>query len=73
MAYKRIIQGLLEAYLKKKKKKKKKNSDEQEKEPIIRVRVGEKNPALGITICHHSASLVKPNGDPLFYPQTHDI
>ena len=27
--------------------------------------------SLGITVCHHSASLVMPNGDPrdgLFYP-----
>ena len=22
------------------------------------------NPSLGITVCHHSASLVMPNGDP---------
>ena len=35
----KLLQGLLEADLKKKKKKKK-NSDEQEKETIIRVRVG---------------------------------
>ena len=31
----------------------------------------EKNPSLGITVCHHSASLVMPNGDPrdgFFYP-----
>ena len=28
------------------------------------MRVGEKNPSLGITVCHHSASLVMPNGDP---------
>ena len=48
-----------------------KNSGEQEKEYIIRVRVGWKNPSLGITVCHHSASLVMPNGDPrdgFFYP-----
>ena len=32
---------------------------------IIRVRVGEKNPLLGITVCHYLASLVMPNGDPL--------
>ena len=54
-----------------KNKKDKKNLDEQEKESIIRVRVGQKNPSLGITICHHSASLVMPNGDPrdgFFYP-----
>ena len=48
-----------------------KNSGEQEKESIIRVRVGYKNPSLEITVCHHSASLVMPNGDPqdgFFYP-----
>ena len=48
-----------------------KNSGEQEKDSIIRVRVGKKNPSLGITVCHHSASLVMPNGDPrdgCFYP-----
>ena len=31
----------------------------------------EKNPSVGITVCHHSASLVMPNADPLdrfFYP-----
>ena len=29
------------------------------------------NPSLGITVCHHSASLVMPTGDPrdgFFYP-----
>ena len=31
---------------------------------IIRVRVGQKNPSLGITVCHHSASIVMQNGDP---------
>ena len=44
---------------------------EQEKESIIRVRVGKKNPYLVITVCHHPASLVMPNGDPgdgYFYP-----
>ena len=44
---------------------------EQEKESIIRVRVGWKNWSLTITICHHSASLVRPIGDPwdgFFYP-----
>ena len=49
----------------------KKNSGEQEKESIIRVRAGKENPSLGITICHHSASLEVPNGDPrdgFFYP-----
>ena len=48
-----------------------KNSGEQEKGSIIRVRVGKKNPSLGITVCHHSASLMMPNGDPrdrFFYP-----
>ena len=49
----------------------KKNSGEQEKESIICVRVGYKNPSLRITFCHHLASLVIPNGDPqdgFFYP-----
>ena len=35
------------------------------------MRVGQKNPSLGITVCHHLASLVMPNGDPwdrYFYP-----
>ena len=35
------------------------------------MRVGKKNPPLGITVCHHSASLVMPNGDTrdrFFYP-----
>ena len=44
---------------------------EQEKESIICVRVGSKNPSLVITVCHHSASLLMPNGDPrdeFFYP-----
>ena len=44
---------------------------EQEKESIICVRVGYNDPSLGITACHHSASLVMPNGDPrdaFFYP-----
>ena len=41
-----------------------KNSGEQEKESNIRVRVGKKNLSLVITVCHHSASLVMPNGDP---------
>ena len=47
------------------------NSGEQEKESIIRMRVGQKNLSLGIPVCHHSASLVMPNGDPgdgFFYP-----
>ena len=39
-------------------------SGEQEKESIIRVRMGLKNLSLVITICHHSASLVMPIGDP---------
>ena len=37
---------------------------EQEKKSIICVRVGEKNSPLATTVCHHSASLVMPNGDP---------
>ena len=44
---------------------------EQEKESIIRVRMGLKNLSLTITVCHHSASLVMPIGDPrdgFFYP-----
>ena len=44
---------------------------EQEKESIIRVRMGWKNPTLAITVCHHTASLVMPIGDPrdgFFYP-----
>ena len=60
------IHGLLETYFKR---------GEQEKESIIRVRVGLKHPSLGITVCHHSASLVMTNGDPLdrcFYP-THTL
>ena len=35
------------------------------------MRVEWKNRSLGITVCHHSASLVMPNGDPrdrFFYP-----
>ena len=35
------------------------------------MRVGWKNPSLGITVCHHSASLVMPIRDPrdrFFYP-----
>ena len=43
---------------------KKKNSGELEKESIIRVRVGHKSPSLRITVRHHSASFVMPNGDP---------
>ena len=38
---------------------------------IICVRIGQKNLSLGITVCHHSASLVMPNGNPLdgcFHP-----
>ena len=37
---------------------------EQEKESIIRVGVGYKNPTLVTTVCHHSASLVMPIGGP---------
>ena len=44
----------------------------KKKEPTIRVRVGQKNPSLGITVCHRSASLVMPNDDPRdgFFYQT---
>ena len=41
-----------------------KNSDKQETDSIIRVRVGQKNMSFWITVCHHSASLVMPNGLP---------
>ena len=34
------------------------------KESVIRVRMGSKNPSLVITVCHHSTSLVMPNGYP---------
>ena len=47
------------------------SNGEQEKESLIRVRVGKKNPSLVITVWHHSASLVMPNSDPrdrYFYP-----
>ena len=37
---------------------------EQEKENIFRMKDVLKNPSLVITVCHHSASLVMPNGDP---------
>ena len=43
----------------------------QEKVSIIGVWCGEKNLSLGITVRHHSASLVMPNSDPhdrFFYP-----
>ena len=46
-------------------------SGKQEKESIIRVRMGWKNPSVLIIVCHHSASLIMPIGDPLdglFYP-----
>ena len=36
----------------------------QEKEVIMGVPGREKNPSLGITVWHHSASLVMPNSDP---------
>ena len=42
----------------------------QEKDSIICVRVGWRNPYLAITICHHSASPVMPNGDPWDRPHT---
>ena len=44
---------------------------EQEKESIIHVRMGLKNPSLAIIVCHHSACLMMPNGDPrdkFFFP-----
>ena len=37
---------------------------ELEKESIVCVIIGSKNPSLVITICHHEASLVMPNDDP---------
>ena len=37
---------------------------EQEKESFICVRMEWKNLSLGINVCHHSASLVMPIGDP---------
>ena len=41
------------------------------------MRVGKKNPSLSITVCHHSASLMMPIGDPqegFFFPTlTHMI
>ena len=40
------------------------HSGEQEKESIICVRMGWKNPSLAITVCHHSAGLMMPIGDP---------
>ena len=41
-----------------------KKHGEQENESIIRVIIGWKTPYLETTVCHHSASLVMPNGDP---------
>ena len=44
---------------------------EQEKESIIRVRVGQKNPSLKTMDCHRLASLVMSIRDPrdgFFYP-----
>ena len=46
-------------------------SGEQEKESLIHMKMGYKNPSLVITVCRHSASLVMPISDPLdgfFYP-----
>ena len=37
----------------------------REKSSIMGVRNGQKTPSLGITLRHHSASLVTPNSDPL--------
>ena len=51
-------------------------NDEQEKESIIRVRMGSKNPYPVITVCHHSASLVMPNSDPrgiFFIPTSNSL
>ena len=39
-------------------------SGEQEKESIILVKMGLKNPSVAITILHYLASLVMPIGDP---------
>ena len=36
----------------------------QEKESIMGVRERQKNPSLGITVWHHSASLVMPDSNP---------
>ena len=36
----------------------------REKLSIMGVRNGQKTPSLGITVRHHSASLVTPNSDP---------
>ena len=36
----------------------------RKKNIVYRVRVGKKNPSHAITVCHHSASLVIPIGDP---------
>ena len=40
-------------------------SGKQEKESIIRVTMGMKNPSLAITECHHSARFVMQIGDPM--------
>ena len=43
----------------------------KEKKSSFCVRGGWKNPSVAITVCHHSASLVMPKGDPqdvFFYP-----
>ena len=53
------IQGLLEAYFKIT------NSGEQEKRIHYSCEVMIETSVPRITICHHSASLVMPNGDPL--------
>ena len=36
------------------------------------VKIQTKNPSLGNTVCHHSASLEMPIGDPWDNPGTHD-
>ena len=46
-------------------------SGEQVTESLILVSMGKKNTPLVITVCHHSASLMMPIGDPrdgFFYP-----
>ena len=39
------------------------------------MRLGEKNPSLGIIVCHHSARILIPNGDPRdgFFKSGHKI
>ena len=49
----------------------------RKKNIVNRVRMGKKNPSHAITVCHHSASLVIPIGEPrggffLSHPDTLD-